>query len=111
MKLIGDELPTRLAQMHIYQQGLMLQTHSMLESAQLDRAAVSEMVTSVKKVLSNHFEITPAQKVRGNIMLVCARLTSAGKDEIIFACKRLIMQPTRVDFDFKEEVLVSVAYP
>ena len=38
------------------------------------------------------------------------RLTCNGKDEIVFTCKKLIMQPTHVDFDFKEEVLVCTAH-
>ena len=63
LKLIGDELPRCLVHMHIYQQAMILQTHSMLDSVQLDRAAVSDMVVSIKKLLSSHFEITAAQKV------------------------------------------------
>lgn len=62
-KLIARELPDSLIRMHIYQQGLILQTLSMVESVQLDRAAVSEMVASVQKLLSGHFQITPAVKV------------------------------------------------
>lgn len=90
-ELIGKDLPTRTARMHIYQHALILQIQCTLENLTMDRDAVSEMVGSIKKLLGDHFEITAAQK-----------------DEILFTCKRLIMQPNRVDFDFKEEVLAEL---
>ena len=62
-KLIGKDLPTRTARMHIYQHALILQIQCTLENLTMDRDAVSEMVGSIKKLLGDHFEITAAQKV------------------------------------------------